>query len=398
MNREDFPMLKQDVIYFDNSATSLKPNSVINKTSEYYKDFSVSIHRGDYDLSYKVNIMYEEVRLLVANFINAKDKSEIIFTNGTTESLNMIANGFVKNHLLKDDEILITVSEHASNVLPWFRLERKMGVKVKFIPLDDDYHVTVDNFKKMITPRTKCVALAHITNVIGDLRPIKEICKIAKENNIITVIDGAQSASHLKVDVQDIDCDFYAFSAHKCYGPTGVGVLYGKEELLDKLEAINLGGGMNESFDSPTDIYLKSLPLRLEAGTPNIAGVIGFGEAIKYINNIGMDKITSYERDLRNYLYSKLKDISHIDILNKKSESSILTFNVKDIFPQDVAFYLNKYNICIRAGNHCAKLLKEATNVSNTLRISLSFYNTKEEIDLLVDLLKDKNKIRNEML
>ncbi len=397
MNREDFPMLKQNIIYLDNSATSLKPFSVVDKITDYYKNYSANTHRGDYDISYKVDTLYEDARKTVKNFINANEE-EIVFTSGTTESLNMIASGFIKNYLSKGDEILLTVSEHASNVLPWFRLEEEMGIKVKFIPLDDDYHVTIDNFKKMLTPKTKCVSIAHITNVIGDERPIKEICHIANEKNIITIIDAAQSIPHIKVDVKDLNCDFLAFSAHKCYGPTGVGVLYGKKHLLEKLKPINLGGGMNESFDSAKEVYLKSLPTRLEAGTPNIAGVIGLKEALEYINKIGIDKISAYEKDLRYYLYNKLNNIKHINIINKKSSSGILTFNVNGIFPQDVAFYLNKYHICLRAGNHCAKILKKAIHVNNTLRISLSFYNTKEEIDKVVYLLSDLDKIRKEMI
>ena len=398
MNREDFPMLNNDIIYLDNAATSLKPNSVINKMVDYYENYSANAHRGDYDISYKVDLEYENTRELVRDYINAKDTEEIVFTSGTTESLNMIASGFFANIIEPDDEILITTSEHASNVLPWFRLEKEYGCHVNYIPLDQNYHVTLDNVKKAITPKTKIIALAEVSNVIGDVRPIKEICKFAHENDIFVVVDGAQSLPHMKVNVQDLDCDFLAFSAHKMYGPTGLGVLYGKRELLENLEPINLGGGMNESFDNPDAIILKDLPTRLEAGTPNIASVIAFSESIKYIQKIGIDKINEKEQQLRKYLIEKLVRIPHIDIINLEADSGIVTFNVNNIFAQDVAYYLNKYNICVRAGNHCAKILKNATNVTNTIRVSLAFYNTESEIDTLVELLKDKDKIMKEMI
>lgn len=397
MNREDFPMLSNDYIYLDNCATSLKPKCVIEKMVDYYENYSANAHRGDYDISYKVDLEYENARDLVAEYINAKDKEEIVFTSGTTDSLNMIATGFFANLIEAGDEILITTSEHASNVLPWFRLENEYGCKVKYIPLDSNYHVTLDNLKKVITPRTKVISIAQVTNVIGDVRPIKEICKFAHENDIFVVVDGAQSLPHMKVDVQDLDCDFLAFSAHKMYGPTGLGVLYAKKELLESLEPINLGGGMNESFDSPKEILLKDIPTRLEAGTPNIAAVIAFGEAIKYINTIGIDNINKRELYLRKYLVDKLIKIPHIDLINLEADSGIVTFNVTDIFSQDVAFYLNKYQICVRAGNHCAKILKNATKVTNTIRVSLAFYNTESEIDILVDLLSNKDKILGEM-
>lgn len=398
MYREDFPMLKQDIIYFDNGATSLKPQCVINKMTEYYENYSANAHRGDYDISFKVDVEYENTREEVKNFINAKSKEEVVFTSGTTDSLNMIASGFFANLLEAGDEILITTSEHASNVLPWFRLSKDLGCVVNFIPLDESLHVTLDNVRKSITSNTKVIALAGITNVVGDIRPIKEITKLAHEHNIFVVVDGAQMVPHLKTDVQDLDIDFLAFSGHKMLGPTGVGVLYGKKELLEELEPINLGGGMNESFDTVDTVYLKGLPTRLEAGTPNIAGVIGLGEAVRYINKIGMDKIHERELHLRDYLIEKLMPLNHVDIINLEADSGILAFNVDGIFSQDVAYYLNKYNVCVRAGNHCAKILKNATGVTNTLRVSLFFYNTEKEIDEFVELLKNKEKIEEEMI
>ncbi len=398
MNREDFPMLNEDIIYLDNGATSLKPKCVIDKMTEYYEKYSANAHRGDYDISFKVDVEYENAREEVKNFINAKSKEEIVFTSGATDSLNMIATGFFGNLLEPGDEILITTSEHASNVMPWFRLCNDLGAVVNFIPLDDSLHVTLDNVRKSITPNTKVIALAGITNVVGDIRPIKEITKLAHEHDIFVVVDGAQSVPHIKTDVQDLDIDFLAFSGHKMLGPTGVGVLYGKKELLEELEPINLGGGMNESFDTVDTMYYKELPTRLEAGTPNIAGVIGLGEAIRYINKIGIDKIHERELHLRDYLIEKLIPLSHIDIINLEADSGIVAFNVNGIFSQDVAYFLNKYNICVRAGNHCAKILKNATGVTNSLRISLYFYNTEKEIDELVELLKNKHKIEDEII
>ena len=398
MYRDDFPMLNKDIIYFDNGATSLKPKCVIDKIKDYYENYSANAHRGDYDISFKVDQEYENAREEVMNFINAKKKEEIVFTSGTTDSLNMIAFGFFQKYLEPSDEVLITTSEHASNVLPWFRLSKLIGCKVNFIPLDEDYHVTLDNVKKSITPNTKVISIAGVTNVIGDVRPIKEITRLAHERDIFVVVDGAQSVPHIKTDVQDLDIDFLAFSGHKMLGPTGVGVLYGKYELLNDLEPVRVGGGMNESFDTVDSVYYKEIPTRLEAGTPNIAGVIGLGEAIRYIKKVGIDKIHEREIYLRNYLIEKLLPMEHIDIINLEADSGIVAFNVEGIFSQDVAYYLNKYNICVRAGNHCAKILKNAIGVTNSLRVSLYFYNTETEIDEFVELLKNKQKIEDEMI
>ena len=398
MYRDDFPMLNKDIIYFDNGATSLKPKCVIDKIKDYYENYSANAHRGDYDISFKVDVEYENAREEVMNFINAKKKEEVVFTSGTTDSLNMIAFGFFQKYLEPSDEVLITTSEHASNVLPWFRLSKIIGCKVNFIPLDEDYHVTLDNVRRSITPNTKVISLAGVTNVIGDVRPIKEITRLAHERDIFVVVDGAQSVPHIKTDVQDLDIDFLAFSGHKMLGPTGVGVLYGKYELLEQLDPVRVGGGMNESFDTVDSVYYKEIPTRLEAGTPNIAGVIGLGEAIRYIKKVGIDKIHERELYLRNYLIEKLLPMEHIDIINLEADSGIVALNVDGIFSQDVAYYLNKYNICVRAGNHCAKILKNAIGATNSLRVSLYFYNTETEIDEFVELLKNKQKIEDEMI
>lgn len=398
MNRDDFKMLDQDIIYFDNGATTFKPNAVVNAVDDYYHNYSANAHRGDYDISYKVDLKYESVREKVQKYINAKSKEEIIFTSGTTMSINLMVFSFFEKYLEPGDEVLITKTEHASNVLPWFKLAKTKGIIIKYIDLDSSYHINMDSFYKMITNKTKVISLAYITNVIGDIRNIKEITKFAHENNIFVCVDAAQAAAHIKIDVKDLDVDFLSFSAHKMYGPTGVGVLYGKKELLEEADPFLLGGGMNESFDNENEVYLKDLPYKFEAGTQNIEGVIGLGAAIDYINNVGIDKIRNHEENLRKYLIEKLEKLSYVDIINYDADAAIVTFNIDNIFSQDVAYYLNKYNICVRAGNHCAKLVKNVTGVTNSVRVSFALYNTEEEIDEFVSLLSDYEKIRNEMI
>ena len=397
MNREDFKILEKNIIYFDNGATTLKPKVLIESLKDYYDNYSANAHRGDYDISLKVDEMYENTRTLVKNFINAKSNREIIFTSGTTDSLNKIIFGYFSSLLKENDEVLLTVAEHASNVLPWFELKDKLNLKIDYIPLDENYELTLENVKKKITKNTKVISIAHVSNVVGDIRPIKEIIEYAHKNNILVIIDGAQSVPHIKIDVQDLDIDFLAFSAHKMCGPTGVGILYGKESLLNNIKPIIYGGGMNASFDYDGLRIYKELPYLLEAGTPNIADVIAFGKIIEYINNIGMDNITKYESDLKKYAIKKLEQNENLIIYNKNSKSGIITLNYKDIFAQDLAIYLNKYNICVRAGNHCAKILKEEIKVKNTCRISLYFYNTLEEIDKLCEVLGNTN-IKNEII
>ena len=392
MNREDFPMLKHDYIYFDNGATTLKPQCVIDEVINYYENYSANAHRGDYEISLYVDKVYEKTRDDVKDFINAKESQEIIFTKGTTESMNMIIFGFMKNYLQKDDEVLITKTEHASNVLPWFALEKEIGIKVKYIPLDN-YEVTIKNVKESITDKTKVISLAWITNTIGDVRPIKEITEIAHQHNILMVIDGAQVMGHKKVDVRDMDIDFLAFSAHKMLGPTGIGVLYGKKEYLEQMLPLNYGGGMNSFFESDKSLEYKELPYRLEAGTMNISGVFGFAKAISYLKQIGMDKIEEYENNLRNYLVQELKKINNVEIYNEHIKSSIVLFNIKDIFAEDTSQFLNHYHICVRAGNHCAKMVKDEIKVKNTCRISLAFYNNKEEIDKFIEVMKGNKEI-----
>lgn len=397
MNRDDFNILKSGIIYFDNGATTLKPKILGEAVLDYYNNYSSNAHRGDYTLSLKASEKYEETRQLVKKLINASSKDEIAFTSGTTDSINKIVFGYFENILKEGDEVLLTKSEHASNLLPWFELADKLNLKIKYIELDSNHEVLISNLKKAITDKTKVISIAHISNVVGDVRPIKEIATLAHKNNILTLVDGAQSVPHMKVDVQDLDIDFLTFSAHKMCGPTGVGVLYGKKELLKDIKPIIFGGGMNADFSHDGTRIYKSMPDRLEAGTPNIAGVIGFGYVIKYLFEIGFDDIHKYELELKDYLIKRLKEIKEIKVYNENSKSGIVTINYEGIFPQDLSIYLDKYNICTRAGNHCAKILKDELHIKNTCRISLYFYNNKEEIDKLIEVLKKPN-IKKEII
>lgn len=389
MNREDFEVLNNGYIYFDNGATTFKPKCVLYSIKDYYTKYTANAHRGDYDFSLIVDEKYENTRSLVKDFINAKKAKEIIFTSGATMSLNQIIFGYFKNYLKKDDEVLITKAEHASNILPWFELENTNQIKVNYIPLNENHILELETLKKSITNHTKVISIAHITNVVGDIRPIREIIKYAHERNILVVVDGAQSVPHLKINVQDLDIDFLAFSAHKMLGPTGVGIMYAKEEFLNNMTPLAFGGGMNASFVSDGTRQYKDIPYLFEAGTQNIEGVIAFGEAISYLNKIGMDKIENYEKNLKEYALKRLKEIDDIIIYNENTESGIIAFNYKDVFAQDLAVYLNKYKICVRAGNHCAKILKDEIGIKNTCRLSFYLYNTYEEIDKLIEVLKN---------
>ncbi len=397
MNRDDFEVLKENYIYFDNGATTFKPNIVLEKIKDYYTKYTANAHRGDYDFSLIVDNLYEQTRKDIKEFINAKSEKEIVFTSGATMSLNQIVFGFFKNYLKKDDEVLITKAEHASNILPWFELEDSNNIKVNYIPLNDDYTLSFESVLNSITDKTKVISIAHITNVVGDVRDIEKIINLAHSKNILVVIDGAQSVPHMKIDVQKLDIDFLAFSGHKMLGPTGIGVMYAKEKYLNNMFPLCYGGGMNASFISDGTREYKEIPYLFEAGTPNIEGVLGLGAAINYLNSIGMYKISTYEKELKKYLVNRLKEIKDIIIYNENTESGIVTFNLKDIFAQDLAVYLNKYHICVRAGNHCAKILKDDLKIKNTCRISLYLYNTKEEIDKLIEVLKNPN-LKNELI
>ena len=391
--RKDFPMLKNitnsgnPLIYFDNSATTLRPKSVIEAVSNYYENMTANVHRGDYDLSHNVDVEYEKTRKTVASFINAQ-KEEIVFTNGATSGINMVSYGLGEMIINPGDEIIISEAEHASNILPWYRVADTKKAKIIFVPLDEEGKITVENLKSVITEKTKIISLAHIGNVLGHVLDVKSISKICKEKNIKFVLDGAQGIAHQKVDVKDLDCDFMSFSSHKMCGPTGIGVLYGKYDLLLKTDSLMYGGGMNVKFDNCHNMLLKKPPYKFEGGTPAIAEVIGFAAAINYLNEIGMEEIHNYEKQLKEYAISKLNELDNVIVYNKDNESGIITFNIKDVFCQDAGSYFNSKGIALRSGHHCAKLLPNHLNVIGTVRASLYFYNTFEEIDVFVEACK----------
>lgn len=395
--RKDFPMLNgvtndgMPLVYLDNGATTMKPQCVVDEVVNYYQNMTANAHRGDYELSLKVDEAYDHVREIVADFINCQPK-EVVFTYGTTSSLNYVAYGYGKTHLKAGDEILISVAEHASNTLPWYRVAEETGAIVKFIPLDDEGRITIENVEKMMNDKVKIISLAHVGNVLGYIAPMKEICQIAHRYGAKVVVDGAQSVPHIKTDVKDLDCDFLAFSAHKMCGPTGAGVLYGKYELLQQTDPAFLGGGSNARFDVDFNLMLKNAPYKFEAGTPNIEVVLGMGKAIEYISAIGLDKIAEHEKQLHDYAIEKLSQLENVIIYNPNGDTGIIAMNVKDrgkvIFAQDVASYLSTKGVCLRSGNHCAKNLWNYLGTDQTLRCAIYFYNTKEEIDKMVEGLK----------
>lgn len=391
--RKDFKMLEvkmadHPLVYFDNAATTFKPSSVIDAINKYYATESVSVHRGDYEISYRLTSEVEQARQHMASFINA-NAHEIIYMSGATEALNQVAYGFGLDYLKEGDVILTTLGEHSSNILPWFEVAKTTGAKIEYIQMNNEGIIDLKSYSKQIRPEVKIVTLAQVSNVLGHINPIKEMTQLAHEVGAIVVVDGAQSIPHLKVDMKDLNVDFFAFSGHKMLGPTGIGVLYGKYGLLEKMKPIKLGGGANARFNKKGEVLLSEIPTRFEAGTPNIAGILGLDAAITYLEKVGQNNIHAYEKELRNYLMSQIEEMDHLTIYNPSAESGIVSFNVKDIFAQDVCSYLNHYGFALRAGNHCAKILHEVIGSNETCRISLYFYNTKEEIDRFVEVISE---------
>jgi cysteine desulfurase/selenocysteine lyase len=399
MNAEEickqFPILDQEInghplVYLDSAATSHKPIQVIEEVSKYYRTYNSNVHRGVHTLGNYATEGYEGAREKVRKFINAKSTKEIIFTRGTTTALNLVATSYARNHCSEGDEIVITPMEHHSNLIPWQQVARITGATLKYIPLQDDGSIHLDDVRKTITPQTKVVSVVHVSNVLGAVNPIKEITKIAHENGAVMVVDGAQSAPHIQVDVQDLNCDFFAFSGHKMCAPTGIGVLYGKRKLLEEMEPVEFGGEMID-FVELHDSTWKELPWKFEGGTPIIAGAIGLGAAIDFLQSIGLDNIHKHEHSLVTYAMEQLSTIEGFQAYGPKERAGIVTFNLDDVHPHDLATVLDAEGIAVRAGHHCAQPLMKWLDVTATARASFYLYNTEKDVDVLVKgLIKTK--------
>jgi cysteine desulfurase/selenocysteine lyase len=391
--RAEFPQLKTKVNnhllhYFDNGATTLKPLTVTNCLNQYYQFEVANVHRGVHSLSEIGTKRFEETRSAVQRFINARENHEIIFTKGTTDSLNLLASSFGKWQLKKDDEILISTMEHHSNIVPWQLAAMEHGARVIEIPITDIGEIDLEAFKKLLNPKVKMVSICHVSNTLGTINPVKEIIKLAHDNNTLVTLDAAQSASHLKIDVQDLDVDFMAFSSHKMYGPNGVGILYGKEALLNEMPPYQ-GGGAMISEVAFTGTSFNSLPFKFEAGTPVIAEVIAFKKAIDFLSEVGLSEIELAEDKILKYATSKLQNISGLKIIGtSEHKASVISFIIDGVHPHDLGTLLNQQGIAIRTGHHCTQPLMKRMNTHFTARVSLSFYNTFEEIDYLEEAIK----------
>lgn len=387
--RKDFPMIMNhpEMIYFDNGATTYKPKCVLNALMEYYTSYNSNIERGDYHTAIRADKAFAHARESVSKLFHCSPK-EVVFLANVTAALNQVAYGLTKSHLKVGDTVLLSEAEHASNLLPWFYLAKEKGFQIRYIPLDKQGNISIEAFEESLDDTVKVVSLAYVTNVLGSVQPIKEISHIAHGRNILVCVDGAQAVGHRKVDLEDLDVDFFCFSSHKMCGPDGVGVLVGKYPLLQEMDPLLLGGGMNARFYPDASYILKDAPEKFEAGTPNIEGVIGFSAACEYLMELGMDQIHAYEKDLRSYFIDRIKEMDQVILYNPDNLSGPVTFNVKDIFAQDVAGYLAANNIAVRSGNHCAKILHEIIGTDQSVRASLYFYNTREEIDRFIEVLK----------
>ena len=396
--RSDFPILHRkirgrELVYFDNAATSQKPRQVIEAITKYYETYNANVHRGIHFLSDEATNKYEESREKVRKFINASSVSEIIFVRGTTEAINLVATSYGNSKIGEGDEIIISALEHHSNIVPWQILCERTGAKLKVIPINDKGEILFEEFEKLLTDRTKLVSIMHISNALGTINPVKEIIAKAHSYNIPVLIDGAQSTQHCKIDVQESDCDFFAFSGHKIFGPTGIGVLYGKEKLIEEMPPYHGGGEMIETVTFEKTTYNK-LPYKFEAGTPDISGPIGLASAIDYINKIGIDNIADYEKELLEYGTSELMKIEDLRIIGTaEKKASVISFLTGNIHPYDIGTILDHQGIAIRTGNHCAEPLMRRLGVPGTVRASFAFYNTKEEIDTLAEAIKKAKKM-----
>ena len=396
--KKDFPILKskvngQPLIYFDNAATSQKPQCVIDAVNNYYKNFNSNVHRGVHELSQRATSEYESTRDTVRDFIGAKKSNQIIFTKGTTDGINIVASSWAENQLKKGDEILITTMEHHSNIVPWQMLCEKLGTKLIVSPINKNGEIIMNEFESLINARTKLIAITHVSNTLGTINPIEEITLLAKENNCKILIDAAQSIPHFKVDVSSFDCDFLVFSGHKIFAPTGVGILYVKEDRFPEMKPYQGGGDMIKEVSFEKTTY-NTHPHKFEAGTPNIAGVIGLNEALKYVNKIGIDNIAIIENDLLKYALEKISKIDKLKIFgNAKDKASVISFTVDGIHPFDLGTLLDQLGIAIRTGHHCTQPLMSFYNIPGTARASFAFYNQKSEIDFFISSLKKAIKM-----
>ncbi|HOB73286.1 MAG TPA: cysteine desulfurase [Phycisphaerae bacterium] len=387
--RQDFPILQQRIngrplAYLDNAATTQKPRAVIDALQHYYARDNANIHRGVHELSVRATEGYERARTIVQRFLNAADPREIIFTRGTTEAINLVAASYGRKHIGPGDEIIVSAMEHHSNIVPWQLLCEQTGARLRVIPINDDGEILLDAYDALLTPRTRLVAVVHLSNVLGTINPVHEIIQRAHRHGVPVLVDGAQSAAHLPVDVQALDCDFYAFSGHKVFGPTGIGVLYGKAALLREMPPYQGGGDMisRVSFEGTT---YKDIPYKFEAGTPNIAGVIGLGVALEYVNRIGLERIAAYEHELLDYATRSLLAIPQVRLIGTaKAKASVLSFVLAGAHPHDIGTILNQMGVAIRTGHHCAQPVMDRFGVPATARASLAFYNTTADIDALV--------------
>jgi cysteine desulfurase/selenocysteine lyase len=390
--REQFPILHQEInghplVYLDSAASSQKPRSVIDAVNRYYELNNANVHRGVHTLGSRATDAYEGAREKVAKFLNAGAPEQIIFTRGTTTALNLVASSYARSVCAEGDEIVITPMEHHSNLIPWQQAAKATGATLKYIPLQPDGSISIEDVEKTITPQTKVVSVTHLSNVLGVVNPIKEITQIAHRNGAVMVVDGAQSAPHIKIDLKDLDVDFFAFSGHKMCGPTGIGGLYGKKALLNKMEPIEYGGEMIDFVDLYESTW-KEIPYRFEGGTPIIAGAVGLGAAIDFLNEVGLDEIDKHERLLTTYAYEKLSAMEGITVYGPKlNRVGLVTFNLDDVHPHDLATVLDSKGVAVRAGHHCCQPLMRWLNVSATARASFYLYNSEDDIDRLVDAL-----------
>lgn len=389
--KEDFPILNErNITYLDSGATTQKPIQVINAIDEYYKNINANVHRGAYSLSIEATSAYEKAREKIARFINSPFAEQVIFTKNATESLNLIAYSYGMENLKNDDEIVLSIMEHHSNLVPWQKVSKATGAKLNYMYINDEFEISNEEIENKITDNTKIVGITHVSNVLGTINNVKKIIKQAHKKGAIVIVDASQSIPHMKIDVQDLDCDFLVFSGHKMLAPLGIGVLYGKKQLLNEMTPFLMGGDMIE-YVYEQETTFAPLPNKFEAGTQNIEGVIGLSAAIEYIENIGYERINQIEDEIVSYAREELSKLDFLELYitpNKENHSAVISFNIKGVHPHDVASILDNYGVCVRSGNHCAQPLMRHLGIDSTCRASFYLYNTKEDVDKLVEALK----------